>query len=182
MKTVILYQSKYGSTKKYAEWLARDLSCGIYEIKKFSAEKFSGYDTVIFGGGIYAMGISGLDILKKNVDRLTGKNLIVFAVGASPYDEKAFRELKAKNLTDGFEVVPCFYLRGAFNVSAMNFHDKLLIGMLKKVIAKKDPSRFEPWQKALVETFGKPGDWTSPDHLRPLEEYLASLDKSESGR
>lgn len=37
--TVVLYQSKYGTTKKYAEWLAEELSCDLIETKKASIEQ-----------------------------------------------------------------------------------------------------------------------------------------------
>ena len=47
------------------------------------------YDVIILGGGVYASGIAGLQFLKKNIGQLTDKKIVVFAVGASPYDEKA---------------------------------------------------------------------------------------------
>lgn len=84
-KIVVLYRSKYGATKKYAKWLAEDL----IEVKDAKIEKVATYDTVILGGGIYASGIAGLPFLKKHYETLKGKKLIVFAVGASPYDEAA---------------------------------------------------------------------------------------------
>ena len=33
-KVIVVYKSKYGSTKKYAQWLAEDLSCDLVENKK----------------------------------------------------------------------------------------------------------------------------------------------------
>lgn len=64
-KVVILYQSKYGSTKKYAEWLAEELAGDLLETKKATAEQIAQYDVVILGGGIYASGIAGISFLKK---------------------------------------------------------------------------------------------------------------------
>ncbi|WP_366936885.1 flavodoxin domain-containing protein [uncultured Clostridium sp.] len=34
--TVVVYKSKYGSTKKYAEWIAEELSSDIIENNKLS--------------------------------------------------------------------------------------------------------------------------------------------------
>ena len=34
MSIVIIYQSKYGATKKYAQWLAEELSGDLVETKK----------------------------------------------------------------------------------------------------------------------------------------------------
>ncbi|MGI6331281.1 MAG: flavodoxin domain-containing protein [Zhaonellaceae bacterium] len=57
---VVLYQSKYGTTKKYAEWLAEELSCDLIETKKATIEQIEKYKTIILGGGIYASGIAGI--------------------------------------------------------------------------------------------------------------------------
>lgn len=174
-KTIIVYESKYGATKKYAEWLAQELNCDLFSKKDVSPAKIGDYNTVIYGGGIYASGIAGISFLKKNDKLLHGKKIIIFAVGASPYNENAFDAVKKKNLTDSLAAVPCFYLRGAFNEKVMSFGDRVLIGMLKKAVSKKDPAQYEPWQKALMETIGQAGDWTSKENLTPLLEYLKSV-------
>ena len=100
MKGIILYQSKYGATKKYAHWLAEDTGFAVMEVKQAGIEDVRGYDVLILGGGIYASGIAGLSFLKKHVDALEDKTLLVFCVGASPYDEEAFRTIVAHNLKD----------------------------------------------------------------------------------
>ena len=33
MNAIVLYKSKYGSTKAYAEWIAEELSCEVKEAK-----------------------------------------------------------------------------------------------------------------------------------------------------
>ena len=57
------------------------------------------YDTILLGGGIYASGIAGLSFLKKHIKDLQGSKIVVFCVGASPYEEKAYREIVAQNMT-----------------------------------------------------------------------------------
>jgi len=37
-KTLVIYSSKYGHTKKYAEWLAEDLSADICDDKNLKKE------------------------------------------------------------------------------------------------------------------------------------------------
>ena len=48
--TIIVYESKYGSTKKYAEWLSEELSCDLVEKKKTNIDELLNYDTIIYGG------------------------------------------------------------------------------------------------------------------------------------
>ena len=47
--------------------------------------------------------------------------------------------------------------------------------MLQKSVAKKDPSTYEPWMKALMCAVGEECDWTDPEYLEPLLKYLNSI-------
>ena len=60
MKGIILYTSKYGATKRYAEWLAEETGFDLIETKKAKISDVKQYDTIILCGGIYASGIAGL--------------------------------------------------------------------------------------------------------------------------
>ena len=55
------------------------------------------YDTVIYGGGLYAVGISGVKLITKNLDKLKYKKVVVFATGASPCREEAVNEVRNMN-------------------------------------------------------------------------------------
>lgn len=172
MKGIILYSSRYGSTRRYAEWLAEETGFDCRETKKAKIDDVREYDTVVLGGNIHASGIAGLPFLKKHIAQLQGKKIVVFCVGASPYDEKAFQQAAALNLKDSLAGLPCFYCRGAWNFDGMSFADKILCRMLYKAVAKKKPEDQEPWEKALTEAgFGK-HDWTDRAYLQPILEAV----------
>ena len=169
---IVIYQSKYGATKKYAEWLAEELSCDLVETKKATIEQIEKYDVVILGGGIYATGIAGISFIKKHYERLKNKKIIVFAVGASPYDEKAMTALKERNFKTEFSHIPCFYCRGAWNEEIMSWKDRILCHLLKKAVAKKDPATYEPWETALMQAVGSNFDWTDKEYVKQIVEYV----------
>ena len=171
-KGIIIYKSKYGASKKYADWLCSQTGFDCREVSKEAFESASEYGTVIYCGGIYASGIAGLSFLKKNIDRLKDKKIAVLCVGASPYDENALNQLKERNLKDALRGIPLFYARGAWDEKSMKPVDRTLCRMLKKAVAKKDPSEYEPWQKALMCAAGQKCDWTDFEYLKPLLEYL----------
>lgn len=171
-KGIIVYQSKYGATKKYAEWLQVMTNFQYIEISKAVVNEVAQYETIILCGGIYASGIAGLSFLKKNIDKLKNKKLAILCVGASPYDEKAFTEIKARNLTGDLRDIPLFYGRGAWDESKMKFLDRTLCKMLQKSVVKKDPSTYEPWMNALMCAVGQTCDWTDKKYLIPLMNYL----------
>ena len=171
-KGIIVYQSKYGATKKYAEWLQAMTDYHCVETSKITVNAVVQYETIILCGGIYASGISGLSFLKKNIDKLKSKKLVILCVGASPYDEGAFAAIKEHNLTGDLRDIPLFYGRGAWNESKMKFMDRTLCKMLQKSVAKKDPNTYEPWMKALMCAVGQDCDWTDKKYLLPLLDYL----------
>lgn len=178
-KGIILYQSKYGATKKYAEWLqaATNFDCG--ETAKAVPDEISEYGTIILCGGIYASGIAGISFLKKNIDKLKDKRIAILCVGASPYDENAFENIKTHNLTDALKGIPIFYGRGAWDESKMKFMDRTLCKILQKSVAQKDPDTYEPWMKALMCAAGQTCDWTDPKYLTPLLDYLKGQPETE---
>lgn len=45
----VVYQSHYGTTKKYAEWIAQALDADLLNRKKVSVSELSQYGTIIFG-------------------------------------------------------------------------------------------------------------------------------------
>lgn len=171
-KTLVLYQSKYGATKRYAEMLRQELSCDIFPLADFQLDTAENYGTIVFAGGIYASGISCMKFIHKNLPVLSGKRLAVFAVGASPFDEKAFAAVQQHNLKNLPFAIPMFYGRGAYDESIMTRKDRALCRLLKKALRKKDPANFEPWMEAFLEADGKHCDWTDTSYLRPLLAYL----------
>lgn len=80
MNGVILYQSKYGATKRYAEWLSEETGFQCIETKKADINEIIAYDVIILGGGIYASGIAGLSFIKRISINWRTKKLLCFVV------------------------------------------------------------------------------------------------------
>lgn len=171
-KGIIVYQSKYGATRKYAAWLQDMTGYPCVETPRARAKEAAQYETILLCGGVYASGIAGISFLKKNMDALKGKKLAVFCVGASPCDERALTAIKEHNLTGSVSDVPLFYGRGAWDESKMKLMDRTLCKMLQKAVAKRDPSTYEPWMQALMDASGQACDWTDKTYLLPLMEFL----------
>lgn len=171
-KGIILYQSKYGATKKYADWLVEMTGYDCIETKRVKLDQLQNYDVIILGGGVYASGIAGLHFLKKNISNLSDKKIAVFAVGASPYDEKAIMQIREMHFKDELSKVPLFYCRGAWDEEKMKFADRTLCKMLQKAVAKQNPDEYEPWQKALMCAVGQKCDWTDKKYLETLLQFI----------
>ena len=171
-KGIILFKSKYGATKKYVHWLAEKTGDDCLETSKADRLVVKQYENIILCGGVYASGIAGLSFLRKNYKELKDKKIAVFCVGASPFDEKAFEEIKTYNLKEDLRDIPVFYGRGAWDEEGMVFTDRMLCKVLQKAVSKKDPSTYEPWMVALMSAKGQKCDWTDKEYLKPVFEYF----------
>ena len=65
MNTIVIYKTKYGATKKYAQWISEELGCEAVDAKKITVDDILKYDTIVYGGGLYAEIINGVHILTK---------------------------------------------------------------------------------------------------------------------
>ena len=168
MKGIILFQSKYGATKRYAQWLAESTGFSCVETKKADIRQVALCDVIILGGGVYASGIAGLSFLRKHYVKLRDKKIVIFCVGASPYDVSAISQIARHNLKEDLKEIPFFYCRGAWDEESMGFTDRTLCKMLQKAVEKQDPSTFEPWMTALLSSAGQKCDWTDKLFLSPI--------------
>ena len=76
---IILYQSKYGATQKYANWLSDKTGFDCIAVDKADMKQIQQYDVIVLGGAIYASGISGLSFLK-NIWKHYGENDWLYSV------------------------------------------------------------------------------------------------------
>ena len=66
-KIVVVYKSKYGSTEKYAHWIAEDVKADIFKADNVKLDILLDYDTIVYCGGLYAGGILGFPFDKEKL-------------------------------------------------------------------------------------------------------------------
>ena len=181
MKNVVVYRSKYGTTKKYAEWISEFLSCDIYESRQIDAGKLASYDNIIYGGALYAGGVIGIDILKKNYDSICEKNIIVFTCGLGDPKEKEntnnIRQSLSKVLTKEMqEGIKVFHLRGGIDYSKLNFAHRSMMSMMNRMLKKKDPEKLNDEEKQMLDTYGEKVDFTDKNSIQPIIDHIKELD------
>jgi len=172
MDGIILFKSKYGTTRKYAEWLVEETGFDSVETSRAKVEELAKYDVIVLGGGIYAMGIAGISFLRKNIGSLKDKRIIVFCVGASPFDPEALSGIRERNMKDELKDIPLFYCRGGWDISSMSFIDRNMCKLLQKSVSRKDPETLEIWERALLSAGEEKCDWTDRKYLEPILEEI----------
>ena len=173
---VVVYRSKTGFTKNYAQWIAEELKCDLLEGGKTSIKDLGKYDTIIYGAGLYASGISGIKLITKNYEALKNKKLIVFAVGASPARGETTQALRTSNFKgEQKDMVHFYYLRGGFDYTRLSRLYRFLM-TLKKLQLKgmKNP---DADVKGMLASYDHPLDFTRKKNVEPI-----ILDVLESGK
>ncbi len=174
-KTLVIYKSKYGSTKRYAEWIAEDIESDIMEVSGVKVEDLYKYDTLIFGGSLHAVGIKGIKIITDHFDKLMDKKIIVFAVGCSPGREEAIKHVVSSNFTEEMkDKINFFYLRGAFNYKNLGFIDKIMMNTLRRKLKKKKEEELDEDSKGLLAAFHEPVDWADKRAILPVVDCIKS--------
>lgn len=171
---LVLYKSKYGATRCYAELLRETLDCVTAPIDTWNNWELTGYAWILYAGGIYAGGIGGLKTFAAHWTPTAGQKVAILAVGASPYEESAFQAVRDRAFQVLPEKLPIFYARGAWDESRMKLTDRLMCKLLQTSIQKRDPDTLEPWMLALLEARGQARDWTDRAYLTPLMEFLTA--------
>ena len=161
MKAIVLYRSISGFTKKYAEWIAEELGAELFDCRYVKPEMLAAYDIVIFGGSLHAVGINGIDVIKRNLGMLAGKKIIIFATGASPSREDIPEEVIAANFSaEERKLLRFFYLRGGFDFDKLNFPNKVLMTLLKWKLKLTKSDALSSDEKGMLAAYDRPMDFT----------------------
>lgn len=173
-KIVMVYRSKTGFTKNYAQWIADELNCDLLEGEKVKADDLLPYDTIIYGAGLYASGISGIKLITKNYARLKDKHLIVFAVGASPVRRETTEELKSMNFKgEMYESIHFYYLRGGFEYTRLSPFYRILM-TLKKIQLKRTKNP-DADVKGMLASYGHSVDFTKKKNVEPIVKEVLEM-------
>lgn len=173
MSAIVVYKSKYGSTKTYAEWIAEELNCEAVDAKNIKKEDLEKYDTIIYGGGLYAEVIAGATLITRNLDKLEGKKIAVYSTGITPlkYREYYDKLVIEKNFKpEMLEKIKVFNFMGKMIIDELSAVHRTALKTLKQImLSKKELNEME---KLLIELCEANGDFTDKNSIKELIEYV----------
>ena len=175
-KVSVVYFSNYGSTKKYAEWIAAELNGDIYSIENFNQNSLVNYDTIIIGSGLYAGKIEGIKLIVSNYETLKNKKLVLFTCGLADYSKteninsinKRLEEIIPLNIREAIKV---FYLRGYIDYKNLNLKHRIMMWLMKMSIIRKNAESLSDENKEFLRTYGKAIDFMNKSNIVDIVKY-----------
>ncbi len=174
MKTLIIYTSQTGFTKKYAEWLAQKTGGDMLELKEAQKKDdafFAGYEAIVYGGWVMAASVVKVKWFLNKAASWKDKKLAIYCVGGSPNDNPDVEVMLDKLLDqEQREYIKAFYCQGGFNYERMNAPSRLAMKMFVSALKKKkDPTEEE---KIMTQMVATSYDISDEKYLEPIVDYL----------
>lgn len=174
MKTLIIYTSQTGFTKKYAGWIAERVNADLLELKeaqKKGADFFEDYDAIVYGGWAMAGTVFKSKWFFDKASGWKDKRLAIFCVGGSPNENPDVEVMLKRLLTDDQkQYIVAFYCQGGFCYEKMNTASKLAMKMFVGSLKKKKDATEE--QKKMAEMISSSYDISDISYTDPIVEYL----------
>lgn len=173
-KILIMYFSKYGSTKAYAEWIASELNGDIYDLKNVNRHILQEYDTIVLGSGLYAGKVKGINLIVNNYESLKDKKLVLFTCGSDDYSKMekintVTTKLEKMIPANIMENIKLFCLRGILDYRKLYMNDKILMWFFKNMVIRKLPEGEE--KKVFMDTYGKKTGFIDKNSIKDIIEY-----------
>jgi len=171
-KIAVIYKSKYGTTKRYAEWIAEALDAPLFESAGIKSSQLNAYDVVVYGGGLYARGIDGVKLVTENFSNA----LVLFTVGLADPQITDYTPILQKALTpEQLSKTKVFHFRGGVDYKRLSLIHKGMMALLKKEADKIPPDKRTSDDAGIIETYGKEIDFTDKAAIEPLVEYVRTF-------
>ncbi len=174
MKTLIIYTSQTGFTRRYAQWLADRMNGDLLEFKdaqKKSYDFFTGYDAICYGGWAMAGNIVKGKWFMGKAANWKDKRLAMFCVGGSPNDSPDIAVFLQNTLTEEQKkYMKLFYCQGGFNYEKMKAPSRIVMKMFVSALRKKKDTTEE--EKMAIEKMSSSYDVSDIKYIEPIVEYL----------
>lgn len=167
MKTIVIYNSQTGFTKRYAQWIAEAAGADCFELSAAKKKDLTAYEAIIFGSWACAGSMNKISWFKGNIDKWADKKLIAFCVGAGPIENPEI-ETALKQIFNESEQkkVNIFYCPGGFNYEKMSAPSKLMMKLFIKTLrAKKDKTEEE---QAMIKMLSQSYDISDRKYIEPI--------------
>ena len=144
MKSIILYGSRYGSARRYAQELSKQTD--IPAVSYQEAPPLSKLETIVYIGALYAGGVLGLTKTLRRQSFGEHQRLVIVTVGLADPDILQNREnirnaLQKQIPAQLYGRAAVFHLRGAIDYQALSLGHRTMMALLHRSLQKRSEER-----------------------------------------
>lgn len=169
--TIVIYGSRYGTAKRYAEQMASRLHTVAISYKDVG--NINTYDTIIYIGALYAGGVLGMSKTFKALSAIGHKQMILITVGlADPTDPENVCHIRTgiqqqinKDLLAKLRI---YHLRGAVNYHRLGMVHRIMMWMVFNKARKTPQEQMTPEVRMMLDTYNKEVDFIDLASLEPI--------------
>ena len=179
MKTLIIYSSQTGFTKKYATWLSEELQADCIPLKDSKKINLDDYENIIYGSWFCAGGLNSLNWFITKASKLAtikNKKIAIFGVGASPKENPELPAALEKvnsvifSKLDKDLNLKVFYCQGGLNYEIMGTPSKLAMKMFVKIL--KSNKNKTPQDEEMIKMVSSSYDISDKKFIEPIIDFI----------
>lgn len=175
MKGIIVYGSNYGTTRAYAQELAK--RTGWPAVDWQQAKNLAEYETVVYLGGLYAGGVVGLKKVLPQLEQAPKQKLVLVTVGladpTAPENVANIRASLQKQLPGAlYQKAQFAHLRGGIDYSRLNFKHRAMMWAMVQMLQKRPPEQRSAEDREIIRTYNQKVDFTDLDTVERVMELL----------
>lgn len=146
MSGLIVYKSKYGSTKCYAEWISERLNYPVISVEEYSQQNsgmLENLENIVFGSPIYGGKLLLSKWMKNNWEAFAGKKKYLFILGSISSDKQdKIASIIHNNFSENYlKELKYFYFLGRARINELNIIDKIILKVASILFAKDEASK-----------------------------------------
>ncbi|MDO6429510.1 flavodoxin domain-containing protein [Flavitalea sp. BT771] len=140
-KGAVIFSSRYGSTRQYAEWIGQQLQIPVMDVDELYPAALEGFDYLVLGTPVYIGKMLIKGWLHRHLAKLQTKQLMLFVVcGTSSSERQKQEQIVRDNVPE--DLIPMeniFFLSGRLTIRELSWKDRLMLKMGARL--EKDPQK-----------------------------------------
>ena len=168
--TAVVYKSMYGATKQYAEHISKQLHADIHNADNVLEKQLKLYDTIIWGGGIYAGRINGISKLEKLLKSFADKKIIVFTVGSTPANAtERLKKVRDNSIAQSFQDgIIFFHFNCGVNFRELSLVHRIMLATKRMFLLLKPKKSLAEASIKYLQNYGRNNQIIDESAIAPL--------------
>ena len=175
MNVLLLYSSKTGFTRRYAQWIGEELGLRPTEWKDCTAGQLAEADLIVYGGSVNGGIITGQTKVERMARKAGNRPVIWFAVGLRPPTLRTMELLRKNNFGRDSEA-PLFYFPGGLDKEKLPPGDRTMLRVYRAMLRRRRD--LDPEDEGMIDRLSIPGDHTDRTAIEPLVDLIRTAQNS----